>query len=385
MKKILIQSIAVLALLFFLGGVSMAAEKGKFSINPTKNHGEKWKIGYYEGGEYYDYKGVFVATIKGLMEIGWIENANIPIDKGEFTTNIWKWLTTEMKSDYLEFVADAHYSSKWDDALRKKTVDTIINRLNNAKDIDLMLAVGTWAGKDLANNKHATPTLVLTASDAVSAGIIKSNEDSGFDHIQAHVDPSRYERQIQIFHDVIGFKKLGVAYENTQDGKSYAALDVINKLSNSLDFEIVSCFTQSDIADKNIAGKSVIDCFEKLSTQVDAIYVTLQGGVNSETIPKLVEIANSHRIPTFSQSGSQEVQNGLLLSISHANFKYVGEYHAKLMAKVFNGASPRKLEQVFEGPPKVAINLRTAQLIGFDPPMVLLGAADEIYKDIIAP
>jgi ABC-type uncharacterized transport system substrate-binding protein len=129
----------------------------------------------------------------------------------------------------------------------------------------------------------------------------------------------------------------------------------------------------------------MIDCFEKLATQVDAIYVTLQGGVNSKTLPTLVNIANTHRIPTFSQSGSQEVQYGLFISISHADFKYVGQYHAKLMAKVFNGAKPRQLNQIFEGPPKVAINLKTAQLIGFDPPMVLLGAADEIYTEILTP
>ena len=55
------------------------------------------------------------------------------------------------------------------------------------------------------------------------------------------------------------------------------------------------------------------------------------------------------------------------------------------MANVFNGAKPRQLPQVFEGPPKVAINLKTAQIIGFDPPMVLLGAADEIYKEIVNP
>jgi len=383
MKKVLIYCVVFWILI--LTGFAMAADKGKFSTEPTQNNGKKWRIGYYEGGEYYDYKGVLLATIMGLMEIGWIEKAEIPKDKGEYTTAIWTWLATQMKSDYLEFVKDAHYSAKWDDSLRVKIVDTIIDRLNTKKDIDLMLAVGTWAGKDLANNRHSTPTLIMTASDAVGVGIIKSNEDSGFDHIQAHVEPSRYERQIQIFHDVIGFKKLGIAYENTVNGRSYAAVDIIEKLARENGFEVISCFTQSDITDQDIAGKSVIDCFEKLATQVDAIYVTLQGGVNSKTIPNIVKIANDHRIPTFSQSGSQEVQSGLFMSISNSNFKYVGQYHANLIAKVFNGATPRQLDQIFEGPPKVAINLKTAQLIGFDPPMVLLGAADEIYTEIVVP
>jgi hypothetical protein len=73
------------------------------------------------------------------------------------------------------------------------------------------------------------------------------------------------------------------------------------------------------------------------------------------------------------------------MSISNSGFKYVGQYHASLIAKVFNGAKPRDLDQVFEGPPKVAINLKTAELISFDPPMVLLGAADEIFSEIKNP
>lgn len=311
MKCFILNSIAILITVIVFTGSGFAGDKNIFSIKPITNNGKKWRIAYYEGGEYYDYKGVFTATLQGLMEIGWIEKANIPVDKGEFTTNTWRWAATQAKSDYLEFVEDAHYSAQWDDNLRKEMTENIINRMNQKKDIDLILAVGTWAGKDLANTRHSTPTLVLTASDAVGAGIIKSNEDSGFDHIQAHVDPSRYERQIQIFHDIIAFKKLGIAYENTIDGRSYAAIDVIKKLSKSLNFEIVPCYTQSDIADKKVAGDSVIKCFETLSPQVDAIYVTLQGGVNTDTIPKLVKIANIHKIPTFSQSGSQEVQYGL--------------------------------------------------------------------------
>jgi len=381
MKPLLLLFSALLVTISIFTCSAFAADKAMFSTKPTLNHGEKWRIGYYEGGEYYDYKGWFIATIKGLMENGWIEKATIPVDKGEYTTGVWNWLTTKMKSDYINFVKDARYSARWDDTLRAVMTNDIINRLNTKKDIDLMLAFGTWAGKDLANNRHSTPTLVLSASDAIGAGIIKSNEDSGFNHIHAHVDPSLYKRQILIFHDVIKFKKLGVAFENTVNGKSYAAIETINKISNQKGFDVVPCYTQSDIANQKEAGESVLKCMQKLSTQVDAIYVTQQGGVNSETISQIVEIANANRIPTFSQAGSQEVKQGLFMSISNSGFKYVGQFHAGLIAKIFNGAKPRQLEQIFEGPPKVAINLKTAQLIGFDPPMVLLGAADELYRE----
>jgi ABC-type uncharacterized transport system substrate-binding protein len=73
------------------------------------------------------------------------------------------------------------------------------------------------------------------------------------------------------------------------------------------------------------------------------------------------------------------------MSISIADYKYVGQYYAEIFAKVFNGAKPRQLDQVFEDPPKIAINLKTAEIIGYDPPVDVLGAADEIYQEIMTP
>jgi ABC-type uncharacterized transport system substrate-binding protein len=113
--------------------------------------------------------------------------------------------------------------------------------------------------------------------------------------------------------------------------------------------------------------------------------VTVQGGVNSKSIPDLVNIANQHKLPTFSQSGSEEVKYGFLASISQAGFKYIGEYHAYITAKILNGAMPRSLPQLFEEPPKIAINMKTAELIGFNPPVDILLAADEIYQTIDKP
>jgi ABC-type uncharacterized transport system substrate-binding protein len=99
----------------------------------------------------------------------------------------------------------------------------------------------------------------------------------------------------------------------------------------------------------------------------------------------LVDVANSHRIPTFSQSGSEEVKWGILACLSQAGFKYVGQFHAETFAKVFNGAMPRDLDQIFEEPKKIAINLKTAVAIGYDPTVEVLGAADEIYEEIESP
>lgn len=381
-KKI---TIFLVVCIFAIGTAGFAADKGSFKTTPKLNDGKKWRIGYYEGGPYIDYQLIFAETVKALMKSGWIEEAVLPNLKGEETSGLWKWLATEAKSNYLDFVKDAHYNAQWEDKLRLETVEKVIRRLKTKKDIDLMIAMGTWAGKDLANNKHTTNTMVVSASDAVGAGIIKSIEDSGYDYLHAYVDPYRYQRQVRVFHDMIGFKKLGVAYENTVDGRSYSAIEMVEKVAQERGFQIERCYAVSDIPDVDKKEKEYVDCFRKLAQKADAIYVTVHGGVSARSIPEMVEIANSHRTPTFSQSGSVEVKWGILASLSQAGFKYVGQFHAETFAKVFNGAKPRELDQVFEEPKKISINLKTAVAIGYDPPVDVLGAADEIFEDIESP
>ncbi|MCP4470979.1 MAG: ABC transporter substrate-binding protein [Gammaproteobacteria bacterium] len=368
--------------LFLVWPGASFADELLFKVEPITNNGEKWRIGYYEGGAYINYQQQLTETVKGLMQLGWLETADLPEQSGEATDTMWTWLNTEAKSEFIEFVADAHYSAMWEKGKRTEVENEIVLRLNNDQDIDLMIGMGTWAGKGLANYRHRTNTLVFSTSNPISSGIIKSVEDSGFDHVHVRVDPKRNERQLKVFHEMIGFQKLGVVYEDSLAGRSYAAIETIEALSKTNDFEIVRCHTKSDISDKKLAEEGVIKCFSELVKDADAIYVTQQGGVNSRSIPLLVEITNGNKIPTFSQSGAGEVSYGVLASLSRAGYKYVGRFHAETIAKVLNGAQPNQLNQLYEEPPKIALNLKTAEIIGFDPPIVLLGATDELFEEI---
>jgi len=321
------------------------------------------------------------------MELGWIEQADIPFqepDKEE-TASLWDWLATGTKSKYLHFVKNAHYSAKWEKDVRTKVASDLIKRLNEKKDIDFIIAMGTWAGKDLANNKHKTPTIVCSTTNAVDAGIIKSVEDSGFDHVHAQVDPLRHERQIRVFHDYVKFTRLGIAYEDTEAGRSYAAIEKVKKIAKEREFEIVKCFTQDSDVKPEVAAESVKKCLEELGKQkVDAIYVTEQGGVAVKTICDHAKIINAKHIPSFSQKGPSEVERGLLMSIAKGGHKSVGLFQAKTMAQAFNGAKLRQREQLHESPPQIVFNQKTAEIIKWDVPAALdiLEIADSVFSDI---
>jgi ABC-type uncharacterized transport system substrate-binding protein len=395
MKQVKFFIIQIIFLFQIFGITSFAEEnsnsganndKGTFKLEPITNKGKKWRIAYYEGGPYTDYQQVLTETIRALMKMGWIELNEIPMQKGEETKSLWQWLATKARSNYIEFNKDLYFSSDWMNKKRSETVESLTSRLAKTKDIDLLIAMGTQAGQDFANDKHHIPTIVMSSSDPISAGVIKSVENSGFEHVHATVDPKRYERQVRIFHEIIGFKKLGMFFEDSVNGRAFSAVETVEKVATERGFEIVKCFCFDEgIDDQKRREESVKKCFNDLVAKVDAIYVTQQSGVNDVTIPEIVKVANNNHIPTFSQAGSLEVKYGLLLSLSQAGYKYIGEFHAQTIAKIFNNAKPNQLNQLFEEPPKIAINLKTAQIIGFDPPIVLLGAADEIFEEISIP
>lgn len=376
----------IAALVLFAAATLQPLQAGDFSTVPRANDGARWRVAYYEGGSNSTYFLNLYATIEGMMRLGWLPEQPLPDARDRDTRALWEWLVANADSKYLEFVADGFYSASWNEEERTQLRKRIVERLNQRDDVDLLIAMGTWAGKDLASDEHHTPTVVMSTSDPVGSDIIRSAEDSGLPHVHARVDPHRYERQVRVFHDIIGFNRLGVAYENSPVGRTYAAIDTVEKVAEERGFKVVRCYTQSDTADHSMAAESVVSCFDFLSRNADAIYVTVQGGVNGKSIPELVRIANERRVPTFSQLGSEEVRNGFLLSISRAGgFQPVGMFLAATIAKVFNGAKPNELEQVFEDAPNIAINLKTAEMVGFYLYAEVLAAADEIYREINLP
>ena len=387
MLKQMHYKILSVVLLCIVNASSWASETDKFGTAPVLNDGQKWRVVFYEGGPHANYYNYLEATIRGLMKLGWIEQSELKgiQSKKMDTKRLWNWLVNNSKSDYLEFVEDGYYSANWDDEQRQANRSSLLKRLSFEDDIDLVIAMGTWAGLDLANNEHSVPTIVMSTSDPVEAGIIKSTNDSGYDHVHARIDPYRYERQLRIFHDIIRFKKLGIAYEDSIAGRTYSAIDTVEKVAAEIGFEIVKCYTKSDISDTDVASQSVIRCFDELSKEVDAIYVTIQGGVNTESIPSLVAIANKNSIPTFSQLGSKEVQQGFLFSISRPGFKPAGLFLSATIAQILNGAKPRQLKQLFEDSPSIAINLKTAEIVGLYLYADILAAADTIYREIKNP
>ncbi|GAU08841.1 ABC transporter substrate-binding protein [Desulfoplanes formicivorans] len=381
MKKIYY---CLLVCLVLWGIPALAARDDGYNPRPEPGYnGPLFRIAYLEGGPYMDYQKSFRGTIAALADLGWIEPIELPptSDPNE-TRALWDYVAEHAKSRYIRFLKDGFYTSGWNAAIRPQTRETLITRMNRDKDIDLVMAMGTWAGQDLANDRHHVPTIVISTSNPLQAGIIKSPQDSGFDHLHAQIDPTRYERQVRLFHDVIGFQRLGLVYENTPAGRGYAAVDDVEKVAREEGFEVVHYEDTFDIDDLDLAYTRLVKAMNALAPKVDAFYITANRGIQESRMDSILAPVFKYKLPTFSQSGSREVELGVLMSISQAGHKYIGAFYASTIGKIINGAVPRYLTQIYEEPPKIALNLETAKRIDYNPPFDILLSADEIYEKI---
>jgi ABC-type uncharacterized transport system substrate-binding protein len=345
---------------------------------PVTKNGGKWRIAYYEGGAYVDYKDCMRSIIGGLMSLGWIDKAELPRLGGDVPKPYWNWLSKGSKSRFLTFREKDAYSALWSDEQRATTRVEVLKKLQSG-DIDLIIAMGTWAGQDLANNRHHVPTTVVSTSDPINAKIIRSAEDSGLDHVTARVDPDRYLRQVRMFHRLTHFKRLGVAYEDTPDGRIYAAMPAIEKVAVERGFELVTCNLDDSQADRDAAGRACLECMQALAANADAIYLTALLSIDEQLKP-IAELLKNKKVPSFSMLGSKYVKEGILMSIStDEGYEAQGFYDAGKIARILNGAVPRTLEQVFPDPLDIAINMATAKTIGFTVPNGILRIAHQIH------
>jgi ABC-type uncharacterized transport system substrate-binding protein len=362
---------------------SPVAAEETASLEPVKRaDGQRWRIGYLEGGAYRDYETVLRATINALADFGWIEPVDLPDADYETHGPLWSFISANVQSEYIEFPSDAFYTSDFNAARRSETRAAVLKRLNQKKDIDLMIAMGTWAGQDLATDDHSVPTIVASTSDPIASGIIDSVEDSGHDHVVARVNPDRYANHVRLFHQIVGFRKLGIVYENSPEGRTFGAVADVERVARDLGFEVVRCFAPFNNVTVPEAEGAVADCYAELAPKVDAVYITVHRGVTPQNMENILAPLNRHKVYTYSMAGSHEVRQGVLMSIAMAGYRASGIYYAELMAEIFHGAKPRDLEQKHVDPPKIALNLKTANIINYDPSFDVLAAADEIYNDI---
>ena len=261
----------------------------------------------------------------------------------------------------------------------------LAKQLLQRKDIDLVVGMGTAAVKALlAVNDGRLPILGMGMADPIAAGVVKSAQDSGTDNFTCRVEVDRWSSMFRVFYDVVRFHKMGIMFQNSQEGRVYAALGDAQAIASELGFSLV-------LYDGLSSAESTDECrkgLEELHKQgMDAFFI---GPLNcfdlgGQGMAPLLQELNQWKIPTFARDGSEYVKAGALMGFSTWNFGPSGIALAAQAHAILGGTQPRSLPMLDQSEPSIALNLATAKAIGFDFPFDVLVTADELHETISQP
>jgi len=316
------------------------------------------RIGYLEAGDYWIYDKTLNALKVALEEMGW--------------------------KNKVEFPQDARFSPGWDEKMKPERLKKA-QELMARKDIDLIIAMGTGATKSLLEaNNGKTPILAMGVSDAVKSKFVISEKDSGKDNFTVRVVPGRYKRMFEIFHDVVNFKKLGLLYPDTENGRKYSNVADAKQVSTERSFKVIE-YNKISTAETPEECKAGLQWL--FDQGIDAFFIPSINCFDWSKcdVKKLLDLLIKNKIPSFARNGTQDVKAGALMGFSTVDFSKRGHFLADKLVKILKGESPRSLNMIDNATPKISLNIHVAEKIGVDPSFDILGASDEIFQEITIP
>lgn len=300
----------------------------------------------------------------------------------------WKAFCAEMqlhKDIHFEYPKDACFSPGWEPDKMEILPDKAA-QLMNRNDLDLVVGMGTAAVKALlaVNSNSHTPILGMGMADPVAAGIVKKGKTSGMENFTCRVTADRWSNMFRVFYDVVRFKKLGLMYSDTPDGRVYAALSEAKAIASELGFSLIEYNKLSSAESVNECEKGLEFLHEE---GMDAFFI---GPLNCFDIEgkgyeKLIKKINTWEIPTFARDGSEYVKAGALMGFATWDFGPIGKFVSKQAYAILTGTCPATIPMLDRSEPSIALNLQVSMDIGFNFPIDILCATDELYETITPP
>ncbi len=369
-------ALAVIVLLLVVFRLSSAE---RATTAPCLNNGRKWQIGCVQSGDYSYSKEHLKSLIEGLVKLGWIKSCswqNLPQNVDGQT--LWNYIAENSVSDYLTFKRNAFWSSEWKFQERQQNRKRVLRRLTLERDIDLVVASGLWSGEDLASNLHRVPVLIISSLNPIDYGVLREHGLS-FNHIFLRYDPDFILRQVRMFHILTGFRRLGVIYDPSPEGKVLSNLSLLEKYAAEMNFTLVALpVNQYDAASGNPEAKLRAG-FDELAKQVDAVWVTTF--IGDDCLTNVIEPLWEHKIPSWSPYGTKFVESGVMMSMK-AVPRDGGLSYAETFSMILNGTTPRQINPVVNNKYELVLNLAAAKKSDFKLPKGIVLTSDNSFATI---
>jgi len=268
----------------------------------------------------------------------------------------------------VRFPPEKRISADWS----MDTVKDAIDRLLTDPEVDLILADGTLASYEASRRKHfQKPVIAPFVVDAEIQGILTDEGTSGIKNLNYVSFPSPTKTDILAFHSIVPFKKFAMLMH-----RSFFEMmpDLMNRLT--------SRFAEEGLDPVMIpVGKSADEAFDKLPSDVEAVYVTPLIQLSMEEFNKLVNGLIERKLPSHSFLGRDEVEMGIMAGSQIDFFPKIARRVALNVQRILLGEDAGSIPAPIIPNTQLTINMATARKIGVFPRWDILTEAELIKEE----
>ena len=350
-----------------------------------KDSNDKLKIGYCQGGDYYEFDYQIYQIGMAMVQSGEVISDELTkMKQGDGAREIWTALC-KAESDHYTFERDGFFDTESlefagmsDESRNKKLGQMILE-----KDIDLMITMGTSAGLAVKEGCDV-PYMNFIASDPVSSGITGGEECSGDTRAWAHVSSEMEMKALKVMDDIFHPKKIGIIY-SAEDPEAYiysgaASLDEYSEKNRK---KVVREYVTDEYENTEEAyenyKRNMLEAHKKLiDSGIDA-YVLTPTTLELEDYGEMLEPFVEKGIPVFSLNSTEDVRYGALAAVEMLDYQNIGRFAAHQLSLYREGTSLDSLPQQYDTPPFLVLNIDTMRRTGIKLPLDTLISASKIY------
>jgi len=240
-----------------------------------------------------------------------------------------------------------------------------ICKIFESNAVDMVLAIATPAAQSAVNvfQETDTPVLFTSVTDAVSNGLVDSNEAPG-KNVTGTLDMPDISKQIQIIKDILPeAKTLAILYTSSEDNSKIQA-DEAKAAAEAIGFEVI-IQTASSSNDYQQVVESVAD-------KADAIYLPSDNGFAS-AMATVNSTAVEHQIPVFAAVEAM-IKEGAIATYA-IDYYELGKQTAAQAVRILKGEKAADIAVETQKEFALVINETFAKSVGVEIPAEILEKA----------
>ena len=238
------------------------------------------------------------------------------------------------------------------------TSQTIASNFANDKK-DLIFAVSTPSAQAALNATQDIPIVFTAVTDAVEAGLVKSNESSE-NNVTGTSDAIPVDKSLKLIKKFVpDVKTIGVVC-NTSEINSKLQVDALRKAAEKEGIKVIDKgATQANEVNQAVAA---------VAKEADVIFAPTDNLVAS-SMPIITKVATENKIPVI---GSEEghVENGAL-ACNGISYKELGKKAGEMAAQILKGEKqPSEIPVTTLDETETIINKSTMETLGIKDPQI---------------